>query len=68
MTEVAELTRPEIVRMWTIQDLSEFLGVPVKTLYEWRTKRYGPGGIRVGRCIRYRQEDVLAWLDAQTTP
>jgi len=65
MTNVAELTRPEVVRMWTIQDLSEFLTVPVKTLYVWRTKDYGPAGIRVGRYIRYDPEDVYAWVASQ---
>jgi len=65
MTKVAELTRPEVVRMWTIQDVSEFLGVPVKTLYDWRTKDYGPVGIRVGRYIRYEHEDVYAWVASQ---
>lgn len=65
MAEVAQLTRPEVVRMWTIRDLSEFLGVPVKTLYEWRTKDYGPEGIRVGRYIRYDSDDVYAWVASQ---
>ncbi|UPK77122.1 helix-turn-helix domain-containing protein [Nocardioidaceae bacterium SCSIO 66511] len=51
--------------MWTIGDLAEYLGVPVRTLYEWRTKDYGPKGIRVGRYVRYRAEDVHAWVDAQ---
>jgi DNA-binding transcriptional MerR regulator len=53
-------------KLWSIEDVSEYLGVPVKTLYGWRTKRYGPPGKRVGRYIRYRPEDVAAWLDSIT--
>jgi excisionase family DNA binding protein len=51
--------------MWTVKDVAEFLAVPVQTLYEWRTKGYGPKGIRVGRYVRYRREDVFAWVESQ---
>ena len=61
----ATLSRPTVVRMWTVQDVSQFLGVPVKTLYDWRTKGYGPEGIKVGRHIRYFREDVFAWVKSQ---
>lgn len=50
-------------RLWTIEDVSEFLGVPVKTLYDWRTRNYGPEGKRVGKYVRYKPEDVVAWFD-----
>jgi DNA-binding transcriptional MerR regulator len=56
----------EMSKLWSIEDVSEFLGVPVKTLYGWRSKRYGPPGKRVGRYVRYRPEDVVAWLDSIT--
>lgn len=36
-------------RLWTVHDVAKYLGVPVKTLYEWRTRDYGPKGRRVGR-------------------
>ena len=50
-------------RLVTIEELSEFLQVPVKTLYDWRHRGLGPPGLRVGRHVRYRQADVDAWLD-----
>ena len=52
-------------RLWTVQDLAEYLGVPVNTVYKWRTTGDGPRGLRVGRHVRYRREDVLAWVAAQ---
>lgn len=52
-------------KLWTIQDLAEFLGVPVNTLYQWRSKGYGPTGRRIGKYVRYRPEDVHAWIDKQ---
>ena len=60
----SELTRA-VVRMWTVQDVSDFLGVPVRSLYEWRSKGYGPEGIKVGRHVRYFPEDVYAWVKSQ---
>ncbi|SFO10558.1 helix-turn-helix transcriptional regulator [Amycolatopsis rubida] len=52
-------------KLMTIEDLSEHLGVPVNTLYKWRTKGYGPAGRRVGKYVRYRPADVEAWIEAQ---
>jgi len=49
----------------TTTQLSEYLDVPVKTLYAWRHRNYGPPGIRVGKHVRYRSTDVEAWLDSQ---
>jgi len=57
------MTAIPMSRLWTIDDVSEFLGIPVKTLYQWRTKQYGPKGKRVGRYVRYKPEDVMAWVD-----
>jgi excisionase family DNA binding protein len=43
--------------------LAKFCGVPIKTVYEWNTKGTGPRRVRVGRHVRYRRQDVEAWLD-----
>jgi predicted DNA-binding transcriptional regulator AlpA len=51
-------------RLWTVVELSEFLQVPVKTLYEWRSRGYGPRGRRIGKYVRYTEADVLAWVDS----
>lgn len=52
-------------RLWGVQDVAGFLGVPTMTIYHWRTIKYGPPGVRVGRYLRYRPDDVHAWLAAQ---
>lgn len=49
-------------RLMSLPDLSEFLGVPLNTLYRWRYRGEGPKGYRVGRHVRYRRADVEAWL------
>jgi excisionase family DNA binding protein len=58
--------RPD--QLWSVQDVSEYLQVPVRTIYRWRTQGYGPPARRVGKYLRYRQEDVIAWLDTLTAP
>jgi hypothetical protein len=52
-------------KLITPAELADFLGIPPKTLRQWRYLRTGPDGIRVGRHVRYRPEAVRAWLDAQ---
>ncbi|MFI6782324.1 helix-turn-helix domain-containing protein [Micromonospora sp. NPDC050276] len=49
--------------MWTVEDVSTYLGVPVATLYQWRYRRIGPRASRVGRHLRYDPADVRDWLD-----
>jgi len=55
-------------RLLTVTEVSDYLGVPVATLYRWRTHRDGPRGIRVGRYVRYRRTDLDAWLEQQADP
>ena len=50
-------------RLLTVEDLAEYLGVPVATLYAWRYRRQGPPGFRVGRHIRFRRSDVDDWIE-----
>ena len=49
-------------RLWTVQDVAEYLGVPVGTLYDWRCKGHGPKGKRVGRYLRYEEDVVRQWF------
>ena len=49
----------------TITELAEYLGVPVKTIYEWRQSGRGPVGVRIGRHLQFRLSDVETWVDGQ---
>ncbi|MDA3647214.1 helix-turn-helix domain-containing protein [Saccharopolyspora indica] len=51
-------------QLWTIEDLSDFLQKPVKTLYDWRHKKYGPPAYLVGGSLRYSPKKVQEWLDS----
>ncbi|WP_406042353.1 helix-turn-helix domain-containing protein [Micromonospora sp. NBC_00898] len=52
-------------RLWTVEDVSAFLGVPVGTLYQWRHRRFGPPAAKVGRHLRYDPQDVRSWFAEQ---
>ena len=49
-------------RLWSVQDVAEYLGVPVGTLYDWRCKGYGPKAKKVGRYLRYEADVVRRWF------
>ncbi|MFC4035305.1 helix-turn-helix transcriptional regulator [Streptomyces polygonati] len=46
-------------------EVSEYLGVPVATLYQWRHRGIGPKVHKLGRHLRYRWAEVEAWVDGQ---
>ncbi len=52
-------------KLITPAELADYLGIPVKTLRQWRYLGTGPDGLRVGRHVRYKPTAVRAWLDAQ---
>lgn len=49
------------------KEVSEYLGVPVKTLTHWAYVGTGPRYSRVGRQRRYRWEDIERWLDERSS-
>lgn len=50
-------------RLWTVQELSDFLRIPVDTIRGWRSKNYGPPARKIGKHLRYDPADVHRWLD-----
>lgn len=64
-TETPTTPAPTAAAIWTPETLADHLGIPLGTVYKWRTTGNGPRGFRVGRHVRYRAEDVAAWIDAQ---
>jgi excisionase family DNA binding protein len=52
-------------RLWTPAEVSEYLGVPIDTLYRWRYLGTGPKAARIGKHLRYDPTDVYAWVEEQ---
>lgn len=55
-------------RLIDVDELAESLGVKKQTLYRWRLDGRGPRAIRVGKFLRYRLSDVIAWQESQLDP
>lgn len=53
---------PRIDSLWTVEEVADFLRLPVATLYRWRTMGTGPTAFRVGRHLRYNPDTVRSWL------
>ena len=51
--------------LMSIEELSDYLHIPVRTLYDWRLCGRGPCAIHVGRQLRYFVSDVHDWLASQ---
>ena len=49
------------------EEAARFLHVQPRTLESWRQRRIGPRFVRYSlRCVRYRSQDLQAWLDSQS--
>jgi predicted DNA-binding transcriptional regulator AlpA len=48
-----------------IPEASELLDIPQSTLRWYRTRGEGPKSFKVGRRVRYRREDCMAWVESQ---
>ncbi|WP_326760998.1 helix-turn-helix domain-containing protein [Streptomyces phaeochromogenes] len=49
-------------RYLTADDIATIFKVPKETVYQWRRKRTGPAGFRIGKHIRYDPADVRAYV------
>jgi predicted site-specific integrase-resolvase len=50
--------------LWSAADTAHFLGVPIKTLYQWKWLGQGPPVRKVGRHLRYDPDEVRRWFAA----
>lgn len=49
-------------RLWTAQEVADYLRVSVQQIHTWRYLGRGPRAMKAGRNLRFRQSDVDAWL------
>jgi len=52
------------VRLWTVREVADFLGVHQKTVYHWVAVK-GLVSIRLGNRVRFDPRDVLRWVSAR---
>lgn len=57
------------VQFMGIEQLAAELGVPVRTIYSWRSaKGYGPKSYRIGKHVKFKRHDVEEWIEEQADP
>ncbi len=59
----SDIKHREHDRLLTPHEVAVFLGVPLRTIYRWRSRGDGPRGYRIGRHVRYRVDDIERWLE-----
>ena len=48
-------------------DVARITGLSVASVPRWRLLRQGPKYIKIGAAVRYRPEDITAWLETRPT-
>ena len=51
--------------IWTTKQLAKYLKMSVSQINAFRAYGNGPVYLKIGRLVRYRQEDVEKWLKEQ---
>jgi len=52
------------MRLRTDVEISKRYGIPLATLRAARTRGFGPAYLKLGRSVRYQDEDIDSWLKA----
>ena len=47
-----------------VEELAEYLGVPVQTIYDWRVSGTAPRAFKFGKRLKFAVSDVQGWLVA----
>jgi predicted DNA-binding transcriptional regulator AlpA len=48
-------------------DVARITGLSVASVRRWRLLRQGPKYLKIGAAVRYRAEDISAWLESRPT-
>lgn len=52
-------------RLLNEHEVADSCSISVLTLRKWRSQKRGPQFVKIGALVRYRPEDVDAWIVAQ---
>jgi predicted DNA-binding transcriptional regulator AlpA len=48
-------------------DVARISGMSVASVRRWRVLRQGPKYLKIGAAVRYKPEDISAWLESRPT-
>jgi len=46
-------------------DVARITGLSVASVRRWRLLRQGPKYLKIGAAVRYKPEDITAWLESR---
>jgi predicted DNA-binding transcriptional regulator AlpA len=49
------------------RDVARITGLSVASVRRWRLLRQGPKYLKIGSAVRYKSEDISAWLESRPT-
>jgi len=55
----------EIDKLLTHKEAAEKLGIVPATLSVWRSRDKGPAYFKIGAAVRYRADDIDAWVETR---
>jgi len=51
--------------LYSPKEVSELVGIKVSTLAQWRTMKVGPPYFKLGALVKYKIDEVNAWVEEQ---
>jgi predicted DNA-binding transcriptional regulator AlpA len=57
----------QVQSLVTERDVARMTGLSLASIRRWRVHRQGPKFLKIGAAVRYRPEDVAAWLESRPT-
>lgn len=56
-------TKLELEPLIGVEELAEYLGVPVQTIYDWRLSGRAPRAYKLGKHLRFAVSDIAEWQE-----
>lgn len=63
--EARHIPHQDLEPLLDITELANYLGVPVSTVYDWRSRGHGPVAYRFGKRLKFALSDVREWMQQQ---
>ncbi len=65
--ERESVARERLQSLLNEHDVACITGLSVASVRRWRFLRQGPKYLKIGAAVRYKPEDVSAWLESRPT-
>ncbi len=58
-------TQQSVEPLLNERDIAGITGMSLASVRRWRLLRQGPKYLKIGSAVRYKREDVAAWLESR---